>query len=91
MSRPAGDPANPVAGRKAVASRRPISKWRTSLQAPAGLAAWSLTAAAVARAAPGGSMLVRQRLLRSAPALIFLLVNLFLALSLGGYDPADAP
>ena len=36
-------------------------------------------------------MLVRQRLLRSAPALTFLLVNLFLALSLGGYDPADAP
>jgi S-DNA-T family DNA segregation ATPase FtsK/SpoIIIE len=33
----------------------------------------------------------RQRLLRSAPALIFLLLNLFLALSLGGYDPADAP
>jgi S-DNA-T family DNA segregation ATPase FtsK/SpoIIIE len=36
-------------------------------------------------------MLVRQRLLRSAPALAFLLVNLFLALSLGGYDPADSP
>ncbi len=36
-------------------------------------------------------MLVRQRLLRSAPALTFLLLNLFLALSLGGYDPADAP
>ena len=36
-------------------------------------------------------MPVRQRLLRLAPALIFLLVNLFLALSLGGYDPADAP
>jgi len=36
-------------------------------------------------------MPVRQRLLRSAPALIFLLLNLFLALSLGGYDPADAP
>ncbi len=36
-------------------------------------------------------MPVRQRLLHLAPALIFLLVNLFLALSLGGYDPADAP
>ena len=36
-------------------------------------------------------MLVRQRLLRLAPALTFLLLNLFLALSLGGYDPADAP
>ncbi len=36
-------------------------------------------------------MPVRQRLLRLAPALVFLLVNLFLALSLGGYDPADAP
>ena len=30
-------------------------------------------------------------MLRSAPALTFLLLNLFLALSLGGYDPADAP
>ena len=36
-------------------------------------------------------MPVRQRLLRLVPALIFLLLNLFLALSLGGYDPADAP
>ena len=36
-------------------------------------------------------MPVRQRLLHLAPALIFLLLNLFLALSLGGYDPADAP
>ena len=36
-------------------------------------------------------MPVRQRLLRLAPALTFLLLNLFLALSLGGYDPADAP
>ncbi|MGC8643635.1 MAG: DNA translocase FtsK 4TM domain-containing protein, partial [Isosphaeraceae bacterium] len=36
-------------------------------------------------------MPVRQRLSRSAPALTFLLLNLFLALSLGGYDPADAP
>ncbi len=36
-------------------------------------------------------MPVRQRLLRSAPALAFLLWNLFLVLSLGGYDPADAP
>ena len=36
-------------------------------------------------------MPVRQRLLRLAPALVFLLLNLFLALSLGGYDPADAP
>ena len=46
---------------------------------------------AALRCPPGGSMPVRQRLLRLAPALIFLLVNLFLALSLGGYDPADAP
>jgi S-DNA-T family DNA segregation ATPase FtsK/SpoIIIE len=36
-------------------------------------------------------MPVRQRLLRSAPVLTFLLLNLFLLLSLGGYDPADAP
>jgi S-DNA-T family DNA segregation ATPase FtsK/SpoIIIE len=36
-------------------------------------------------------MLVRQRLARSVPALIFLLLNVFLALSLEGYDPADAP
>jgi DNA segregation ATPase FtsK/SpoIIIE, S-DNA-T family len=36
-------------------------------------------------------MLVRQRLARLAPALIFLLLNVFLALSLEGYDPADAP
>ncbi|QEH38361.1 DNA translocase FtsK [Aquisphaera giovannonii] len=36
-------------------------------------------------------MPVRQRLLRSAPDLAFLLLNLFLALCLGGYDPADAP
>ena len=36
-------------------------------------------------------MPVRQRLLRLVPALTFLLLNLFLALSLGGYDPADAP
>ncbi|MGC1723547.1 MAG: DNA translocase FtsK 4TM domain-containing protein [Isosphaeraceae bacterium] len=36
-------------------------------------------------------MPVRQRLLRLAPALTFLFLNLFLALSLGGYDPADAP
>ncbi len=36
-------------------------------------------------------MPVRQRLLRLAPALILMLVNLFFALSLGGYDPADAP
>ncbi|MFO0888361.1 MAG: DNA translocase FtsK 4TM domain-containing protein [Isosphaeraceae bacterium] len=36
-------------------------------------------------------MPVRQRLLRSAPALTFLLLNLFLALSLCGYSPADAP
>jgi S-DNA-T family DNA segregation ATPase FtsK/SpoIIIE len=36
-------------------------------------------------------MPVRQQLLRSAPALTFLLLNLFLALSLGGYDPADSP
>ncbi|MGA7498571.1 MAG: DNA translocase FtsK 4TM domain-containing protein [Isosphaeraceae bacterium] len=36
-------------------------------------------------------MPVRQPLLRLAPALTFLLLNLFLALSLGGYDPADAP
>ncbi|WP_165219626.1 FtsK/SpoIIIE family DNA translocase [Aquisphaera insulae] len=36
-------------------------------------------------------MPVRQRLIRSAPDLAFLLLNLFLALSLGGYDPADAP
>jgi S-DNA-T family DNA segregation ATPase FtsK/SpoIIIE len=36
-------------------------------------------------------MPVRQRLLRSAPALCFMLLILFLVLSLGGYDPADAP
>ena len=36
-------------------------------------------------------MPVRQRLLRLAPALTFLFLNLFLALSLVGYDPADAP
>jgi S-DNA-T family DNA segregation ATPase FtsK/SpoIIIE len=30
-------------------------------------------------------------LLSIAPGLVFVLVNLFLALSLGGYDPADAP
>ena len=36
-------------------------------------------------------MPVRQRLLRLAPAFILLLLSLFLALSLGGYDPADAP
>ncbi len=36
-------------------------------------------------------MPVRQHLLSLAPALVFLLLNLFLALSLGGYDPADAP
>jgi len=35
-------------------------------------------------------MLLRQRLYRSAPGLAFLIVNLFLALSLAGYDPADA-
>ena len=40
---------------------------------------------------PGGSMPVRQRLQSLAPGLVFLLVNLFVALSLGGYDPADAP
>ncbi|MBV8129713.1 MAG: DNA translocase FtsK 4TM domain-containing protein [Planctomycetaceae bacterium] len=36
-------------------------------------------------------MPVRQRLLRLAPALTSLFLNLFLALSLVGYDPADAP
>jgi S-DNA-T family DNA segregation ATPase FtsK/SpoIIIE len=36
-------------------------------------------------------MPVRQQLLRSAPALSILLLNLFLALSLAGYDPADSP
>ena len=36
-------------------------------------------------------MAVRQRLLRSAPGLTFLLANLFFALTLGGYDPADEP
>jgi len=35
-------------------------------------------------------MLLRQRLFRSAPALAFLILNIFLALSLYGYDPADA-
>ncbi len=35
-------------------------------------------------------MQLRQRLFRSAPALAFLILNLFLALSLYGYDPADA-
>ncbi|WP_165075759.1 FtsK/SpoIIIE family DNA translocase [Paludisphaera rhizosphaerae] len=35
-------------------------------------------------------MLLRQRLFRSAPGLAFLVVNLFLGLSLLGYDPADA-
>ncbi|MDG3002314.1 FtsK/SpoIIIE family DNA translocase [Paludisphaera mucosa] len=35
-------------------------------------------------------MLLRQRLFRSAPGLAFLILNLFLALSLVGYDPADA-
>ncbi|OJW23462.1 MAG: cell division protein FtsK [Planctomycetales bacterium 71-10] len=35
-------------------------------------------------------MLLRQRLFRSAPGLAFLVVNLFLALSLLGYDPGDA-
>jgi S-DNA-T family DNA segregation ATPase FtsK/SpoIIIE len=36
-------------------------------------------------------MPVRQRLLSIAPGLVFALVNVFLALSLAGYDPADAP
>lgn len=35
-------------------------------------------------------MLLRQRLFRSAPGLAFLVVNLFLALSLYGYDPGDS-
>ncbi|WP_337174028.1 DNA translocase FtsK 4TM domain-containing protein [Paludisphaera sp.] len=35
-------------------------------------------------------MLLRQRLFRSAPALAFLVLNLFLGLSLLGYDPGDA-
>jgi DNA segregation ATPase FtsK/SpoIIIE, S-DNA-T family len=35
-------------------------------------------------------MLLRQRLFQSAPALAFLILNIFLAISLYGYDPADA-
>jgi S-DNA-T family DNA segregation ATPase FtsK/SpoIIIE len=36
-------------------------------------------------------MSVRQRVLRSAPILAFALANVFLGLSLAGYDPADPP
>ena len=39
----------------------------------------------------GGSMSVRQRVLRSAPLIAFGLAIVFLGLSLGGYDPADPP
>jgi S-DNA-T family DNA segregation ATPase FtsK/SpoIIIE len=36
-------------------------------------------------------MSVRQRVLHSAPLIVFALAILFLGLSLGGYDPADPP
>ena len=90
MSRPGRRPRRTRRpDRKDALIRRPNSKWRTWLQAPSGELAG--LRCGIAPAAPGDSMLVRQRLLRLAPALTFLLLNLFLALSLGGYDPADAP
>jgi S-DNA-T family DNA segregation ATPase FtsK/SpoIIIE len=36
-------------------------------------------------------MSIRQRVLRSAPSIVFALATIFLGLSLAGYDPADPP
>lgn len=62
---------NSPAGPQGRLIRRPKSKWPARVRAPSG----KLPGATCA-CPPGGSMPVRQRLLRLAPALTFLLLNL---------------